>query len=193
MTDTRTTLQPLIRETFCNLADALELQPSTAWDTPSLCEAWRVREVVAHMSTAARYQPEEFFAELEANGGDIGRTIDSIAARDGALDPDVLLANLRDGRLHQWVPPGGGQTGALQHAVIHSLDVSVPLGLRQQTSPAALRIVLDDLTAGGLQTHFGVSLDGVDFHATDIQWSWGVGRVVSAPAAELVLALSGRR
>jgi len=34
------------------------------WDTPSLCAGWRVREVVAHMTMAARYPEDELMAEL---------------------------------------------------------------------------------------------------------------------------------
>ena len=40
------------------------------WDAPSLCEGWRTREVVAHMTMPARYSGPAFMAELEAAGGD---------------------------------------------------------------------------------------------------------------------------
>ena len=34
------------------LADLVEALPDSAWDAPSLCDAWRVREVVAHLTLA---------------------------------------------------------------------------------------------------------------------------------------------
>ena len=55
------------------------------WDAPSLCEKWRTREVVAHVTMPARYDGPAFMAELEAAGGDFTRLSDAIAARDGAL------------------------------------------------------------------------------------------------------------
>src|SRR5690349_19877662 len=81
-------LQPRIRDAFLSLADTLEQLPA-AWDAASLCEAWRVREVVAHISTAARYLPEQFLTEVQADGGDLNRTVDRIASRDGGLDPET--------------------------------------------------------------------------------------------------------
>ena len=35
------------------------------WDTPSLCEGWRVREVIAHLTMPARYDQDAFMEELE--------------------------------------------------------------------------------------------------------------------------------
>ena len=37
------------------LADLLERSEPAVWDAPSLCEGWRTREVVAHMTMPARY------------------------------------------------------------------------------------------------------------------------------------------
>lgn len=193
MTTTPSTLQPLITEAFLGLANLLDQQPAEAWDAQSLCDAWRTREVVAHMTTAARYKPDEFMAELAAHGGDIGRTIDRIAERDGRLAPDTLLANLRDERLHRWVPPGGGEHGALNHVVIHSLDVTHPLGIQLPLPKETLCIVLDHLTSGGAHAHFGIDLDTVQLRATDLDWTHGEGRTVTGPATYLALALSGRR
>lgn len=184
-------LLTLTGDTFVRLADTLEAQPPSTWEAPSLCERWRVREVVAHMSTAARHTAEQYMAELQTDGGNIGATIDRLAARDGRLDPSVLLANLRDERLHRWTPPGGGEIGALTHAVIHGLDITTPLGLPSSAGEPALRPVLDALTAGG-HTNFGIDLRGVKLTATDFSWSWGDGDDVTGQAADLALALTGR-
>ncbi len=48
-------LRPLVAAAYLELADLLDEAPESAWDTPSLCEGWRVREVVAHMTMPARY------------------------------------------------------------------------------------------------------------------------------------------
>lgn len=184
-------LLTLTADTFVRLADTLEAQPLSAWEAPSLCDRWRVREVVAHMSTAARYTAEQYMAELQTDGGNIGATIDRLADRDGRLDPSVLLANLRDEQLHRWTPPGGGGIGALSHAVIHGLDVTTPLGLPSPADEPALRAVLDALTAGD-HTYFGIDLRGVRLTATDFDWRWGDGDNVTGRAADLAVALTGR-
>jgi uncharacterized protein (TIGR03083 family) len=181
-----------IQETYLRLADVLAAQPVSAWDVPSLCERWRVRDVVAHVTAAARYAPEEFLAEVQTDGGDFGATIDRIAARDGQREPGALLADLRHPRLHRWTPPGGGEIGALTHVVIHGLDITTPLGLDSAASEPALRAVLDALAGGGVHAGFGTHLDGTRLRATDLGWAWGEGRAVTATAADLILAMAGR-
>ena len=44
-----------IADEYSALADLLEGAGAGAWDAPSLCEGWRTREVVAHVTMPARY------------------------------------------------------------------------------------------------------------------------------------------
>jgi uncharacterized protein (TIGR03083 family) len=189
---TATTLQPLVKATYVALADLLDRRSPADWDTPSLCDGWRVREVVAHMTMPARYDESAFMAELQDDNFDFERLSLRIAARDANLPCDDLVANLRSDELHHWNPPGGGEHGALNHAVIHSLDITGPLGEPRCATDDAIRIVLDDLTEGDLHAHFGTETKGRAFNATDIAWSYGSGTVVSGTAADLALSLSGR-
>jgi uncharacterized protein (TIGR03083 family) len=66
-------LQPVVAADFLSLADLLDAATDAQWDTPSLCAGWRVREVVAHMTMAARYSEEQFMAELQRCGFDFTR------------------------------------------------------------------------------------------------------------------------
>ena len=88
-------LQPAVAAEFLALADLLEGAADAQWDTPSLCAGWRVREVVAHMTMAARYSEEPFMTELRRCGLDFGRLSNELAARDAELPPGELLAGLR--------------------------------------------------------------------------------------------------
>ena len=106
-------LAAAVAEEYGALADLLEASDAAVWDAPSLCEGWRTREVVAHMTMPARYAGPAFMAELEAAGGDFTRLSNTVAARDGALPVPALLADLRSEVLHAWQPPGGGMEGAL--------------------------------------------------------------------------------
>ncbi len=38
-----------------DLADVLSDLPAEAWDAPTLCAGWRVRELVAHVTMPFRY------------------------------------------------------------------------------------------------------------------------------------------
>ena len=190
---TATDLRAAVATEFISLADLLETVPPSDWNTSSLCDGWRVREVVAHITMPVRYSPPEFQAELLANGGDFTRLSNTIATRDAALSLDALIDNLRDEALHHWTPPGGGEIGALNHVVVHGLDITVPLGADRLSSDATLVAVLDDLTRGGTHAHFGFDIDRLGLHATDLAWEFGSGRRLAGAAADLVLVMCGRR
>jgi uncharacterized protein (TIGR03083 family) len=191
MTDDQ--LQLLVADAYLRLADLLDSMPADAWDRPSLCELWRVREVVAHVTMPARYDEAAFMAELKADNYDFGQLSNRIAARDGALATDQLLADLRNERLHQWQPPGGGAAGALNHAVVHGLDVTVPLGAQRCCTDDAIRAVLGGLTVGGTHEHFGTDISGRTFVATELDWRYGSGPEVRGTAADIALQMCGRQ
>ena len=186
-----TDLQSWVAPTFDGLADLLASAPDQTWDAPSLCAGWQVRHVVAHVTMPARMTPEQYGAEMAAARGDFGVLSDTVAARDGSLPVADHLAALRSPVLHAWQPPGGGAVGALTHAVIHSLDVTVALD-RPPVAPAeAVTAVLDQLT-GARGAWFGIDLTGVRLEAADGDWSWGEGDVVRADSGQLVALVSGR-
>jgi uncharacterized protein (TIGR03083 family) len=179
-------LHALIRDSFTRLADSLEQQAPEVWDQPSLCAGWRVRDVVAHVTMPARLTAEQFGAELAAVGGDFQLLSDTIAVRDGELPIAEHLTNLRSPQLAEWEPPGGGAIGALNHAVVHTLDVTNALGHPRACTDETAKVILENLTTGGVAARFDVDLSTVRLQADDIDWSSGSGRDVIAPAAEII-------
>ncbi len=185
-------VQTWVAGTYVGLADLLAAGPAGSWDAPTLCAGWQVRHVVAHVTMPARLSAEQFGAEMAAARGDFGRLSDTVAARDAALPAADLLGALRSPVLHGWQPPGGGAAGALTHAVVHALDVTVALD-RPPVAPAdAVAAVLDQLTAADGAV-FRTDLTGVGVEATDTAWSWGSGEPVRADSGQLVALLAGRR
>jgi uncharacterized protein (TIGR03083 family) len=185
-------LQPTVAAELTSLANLLDKASNAQWDTASLCAGWRVREVVAHMTMAARYPQEQFMAELQRCGFDFTRLSNEIAARDANLPSGELIANLRSEVMQHWAPPGGGYHGALNHAVIHGLDVTVPLGAPRLAPDETIRVILEDLTGGDVNARFGMDIAGRHLQATDLDWSFGAGPMLRGPAADLALAICGR-
>jgi uncharacterized protein (TIGR03083 family) len=183
-------LQPAVAAEFVALASLLGSADDAQWNSPSLCEGWRIREVIAHMTMPARYPDDEFMAELQRYDFDFGRLSDEIASRDAGLPTSELIANLRSETMQHWAPPGGGYHGALNHVVIHGLDVTVPLGAPRLSPDETIRIVLDDLTGGEID--FGVSIEGRRLEASDLDWSYGSGSPLRGAAADLAVVLCGR-
>ena len=103
-------LQPAVAAEFASLASQLADATAAQWDTPSLCEGWRVREVIAHLTMAARYPEDEFMAELRRCGFDFTRLSNEIAARDAGLPASELVANLRSDVMRTGPRPAAATT-----------------------------------------------------------------------------------
>jgi uncharacterized protein (TIGR03083 family) len=175
------------------LADLLAGLPDSAWDAPSLCAGWRVREVVAHMTLPMHASTAAVVVGLVRARFRFDVLADRRARLDGRRTPAELVAALRAPRMLAWTPPGGGVGGALVHAVVHGLDITRALELDRRPPPARLLLALDGLTSPRSLAALGADVAGVRLTATDLDWSYGEGRVVSAPAEDLVLILAGRR
>jgi uncharacterized protein (TIGR03083 family) len=176
-----------------DLAEILTGLPAADWEVPSLCAGWRVREVVAHITMPFRYSPARFMTELARSRGNFGRMADRCARRDARQPVGELTAALRDNVRNPWQPPGGGLTAALTHDLIHGLDITVPLGLDEPIPAERLQSVLDSVTSPRAARHFGADLAGVELRADDLDWSFGTGVPLSAPARYLALVVCGRK
>lgn len=176
-----------------DLADILDSLGPDDWDAPSLCEGWRVREVVAHITMAFRYSTGRFLRGMLAARGNFDRMADRSARRDVAeLSASDLAANLRDNLHHRWKPPGSGYDAALSHDVIHGLDITVALGLGRKVPEERLRIVLDGMSPKQVR-YFGTDLEGVELVADDLDFRYGSGAPLHGAAQDLLLVVCGRR
>ncbi len=197
MTSTSTTqnaLRSAIVAERRELADVLAALAPQAWDTPSLCAGWRVREVVAHMTMPFRYSAAKFGLEMARSGGNFTAMSDRVAKRDAAaMSAAELTATLRDNAEHPWQPPGGAREAPLSHDVIHGLDFTVPVCLDRKVPADRLRLVLDSVTSPQALKHFDVDLAAIRLVADDLDWSFGAGEPLSGPAQNLLLAIAGRQ
>ena len=188
------TIQDMIAAQRGELAAVLDGLPASAWDEPTLCAGWRVREVVAHLTMPFRYNGRRFALELVKSRGRFNEMADRLARRDAArMAPAELAEAVRSNIGHPWRPPGGGFEGALAHDLIHGLDITVPLGRAFAVPEQRLRRVLPDSTTEKTVRFFGADLAGIEFRASDLDWTLGAGTPVTGTAADLLLAVCGRK
>jgi len=176
------------------LADVLSDLSEQRWHEATLCDGWRVRDVVAHVTMPFRYSTARFGVELVKARGRFNVMADRCARRDAAeMSTSDLVAAVRDNVDHPWKPPGGGYESALTHEVIHGLDYTVPLGIDRRVPQDRLQVVLQDADTPKARKFFGVDLAGVALVADDMAWSRGSGEPVHGAAQHLLLVLCGRR
>jgi uncharacterized protein (TIGR03083 family) len=188
------TIRDIIAAQRGELAEALTGLPASGWDEPTLCAGWRVREVVAHITMPFRYSGPRFMVELAKSHGRFNEMADRLARRDAArMSPAELAEAVRSNIGHPWRPPGGGFEGALAHDLIHGLDITVPLGIGRPVPAERLRRVLPASTASKSVTYFGADLAGIEFRARDLDWTLGSGAPLTGTAADLLLAVCGRK
>ena len=188
------TIQDMIAAQRGELAAVLDALPASGWDEPTLCAGWRVREVVAHVTMPFRYSGRRFVLELARSRGKFNEMADRVALRDAArMSPAELAEAVRSNIGHPWRPPGGGFSGALAHDVIHGLDITVPLGLTFAIPEERLRRVLPASMNEKTVMFFGADLTGIQFRARDLDWTLGAGTPLTGAAADLLLAMCGRK
>ncbi len=162
------------------------------WQTRSLCTAWTVHDVLAHLLSAARMTPPKFAVKFAAAGFDFDRFAGREVAKKGAGGPAATLAAFRADKDRTSSPPGPKDTW-YGEAFVHSEDIRRPLGItRSYPLPEVARTVAfyakSNAIIGGRDRVAGLTLK-----ATDIDFETGAGPLVEGPAISLLLAASGRK
>ncbi|MET8988036.1 maleylpyruvate isomerase family mycothiol-dependent enzyme [Nonomuraea wenchangensis] len=175
-----------------DLADLLDALPEAAWDRPSLCEGWRVRDVAAHLTFATAHTGRALAAFVRARG-DFDRAIHDSAVRLARRRPaDRLVAEIRrsaDSRRRQ---PSTKPLDPLFDVLVHGQDIAVPLGIERAMPVAAARACAQHVWDRGFPFHPRRRFAGLRFAATDADWSAGARESVEGPVGSLLLVLSGR-
>ena len=172
-----------------DLADFLaDLEPEQ-WQVNSLCEGWRVRDVVAHIMSFDDLNLLDMLRRaVEARFTDINQVgVDELASLDTGQLLDRLRAHLRPAGL---ATTFGGRL-ALLDVTIHHQDIRRPLCKPRQIPAERLRCVLHDALLSpelpGRRLARGVRLK-----PTDLDWSHGSGPEVAGPAEAVLMAITGR-
>lgn len=175
------------------LADSVADLPDERWATPSLCAAWTVRDVVAHLTVTTRTTvPRLLRAAVRAGGSSDRLAVDLAAQRAAAYTTAELVAQLRESADSTRRFPGSAPMDPLMDLVVHGQDVARPLG-RSHVSPpevvaACLAHVATTRFLGAPQR-----LAGVRLVSADTGWTLGDGAELRGPDVDLLLVAAGRR
>lgn len=174
------------------LADHVADLTDEQWATPSLCAAWTVRDVIAHLTTTTRTTvPRLLRAALRARGSFDRMEVDLAAERVAAYSTAELVAQLRESAGSTRRMPGSGPMDPLMDLVIHAQDIARPLGVRYVSPPA---VVAACLTYVATNSFMGGPrrLSGVRLVSTDTGWTLGDRADLRGPDVDLLMVVSGR-
>jgi uncharacterized protein (TIGR03083 family) len=178
------------RREFADLVSSLDAAQLAA---PSLCAGWDVRTVAGHLVSALTTTVPSFLVQVLRARGNVDRAVDRAARRDAARPVEELVAVLRDRADSSFAPPGIGARGPMTDAIVHTADVTVPLGLPFDPDPVDVRIALD-FVVGTVPLGFTTRCRpaGLRFVADDAGFARGEGAEVRGHGVDVLLAACGR-
>lgn len=186
-------------DTFAAIADERrQLAQQLADLTPeqraaqSLCHAWTVHDVLAHLTMPLEVSTARFALAVVLAAGNFDLANQRLTRRQAAQPYDEIIALLERKAETRFTPPGHGPEAPLTDVLVHGLDIRWPLGLAydipEDRAAAALDAVVE--APSGIVPKGAVS--GLQFQATNLDWKHGNGATVNGSAAALLLAITGR-
>ncbi|MFO7590726.1 MAG: maleylpyruvate isomerase family mycothiol-dependent enzyme [Acidimicrobiia bacterium] len=179
-----------------DIAAALGELQDAEFDAMSLCEGWRVRDVVSHMVVGHTAPMSKILVEVAKNGFSVPKGSFEISREYGSAHSaaeirDAWSAVARD-HTRKGITKVISEKEGMVDLLIHHQDIRRPLG-RPRTIPAErLTAALDALPTIGGFLKSKQRMRGLSWRATDVDWTFGEGPEVSGPAEALILAASGR-
>jgi uncharacterized protein (TIGR03083 family) len=192
---TRQDYRRLCREHLADFRAFLADLPDERWDEPSLCDGWRVRDVVAHLTIGRTIPVPVVLAKLAAGRFKLDATVDRLSREYGSTHaPDELRAVFAEETSR---PKERGLAGIeppnakLADNVTHLYDIAIPLGIDPGLPAERLVAVLEALPRVGM---WGTKqrAKGLRLVADGLDWSHGDGPEVRGSADSLILAFGGR-
>ncbi|ORB87152.1 DinB family protein [Mycobacterium kansasii] len=187
--DGEATLMDMARAERAELTKFLATLTPQQWATPSLCDGWSVKDVVAHMFS---------YEELNALGllkrfvkGRVVRANEVGVRELSALTPPELLEFAGRHLQPRGLTAGFGGMVALVDGMIHHQDIRRPLGLPRAIAPGRLVRVLQ-LVPKNPRLGARPRIKGLRLRATDVDWAHGSGPEVTGPGEALLMAMAGR-
>jgi uncharacterized protein (TIGR03083 family) len=187
-----TSTQQMARDERAEFAAFLEGLTPQQWDSPTLCELWRVRDVAIHTVSYDELNTARLVGRFLEGRLNTDR-INAVGVADYAeRSPEQIVALIRANVEPHGLTGSFGGRVALTDGMIHQQDIRRPLGLPRTIDQERLRTALD--FARFAPTIRGAwRARGTRLTATDLDWSYGKGPEIRGTGEALLMAMAGRR
>ncbi|WP_340685611.1 maleylpyruvate isomerase family mycothiol-dependent enzyme [Amycolatopsis coloradensis] len=193
MTDsgTKTEIWPLIHAERAALANDLAELTEEQWRTPSLCAGLTVREVLAHVTSAASLTPLRWMAGVIRCRWDFDKQVAMRLAEQMGDDGAETLARFR-GVVTSTTKPPLPKMAMLGETIVHGEDIRRPLDIRRDHPIDVLTALAEYYRGSDLVVMAKGRIGGLRLQATDGPFTAGTGSLVSGPTLALIMAMTGR-
>ncbi|MFF7519758.1 maleylpyruvate isomerase family mycothiol-dependent enzyme [Streptomyces pseudovenezuelae] len=174
-----------------SLADLLEGLSPQEWETRTRCGDWRVRDVAAHLTVAARFSRGRVVREMVRARGNWNRMIHDSAVREADVPVTEIVAGLRSIIGSRRLAPTTSPHEPLLDLLVHGQDIALALGRARPVPPVAARDAADRVWTMRFPPR-PWPLPKARLVATDIAWTRGAGEEIRGPVTSLLLLLTGR-
>jgi uncharacterized protein (TIGR03083 family) len=161
------------------------------WATPSLCDRFTVREVLAHLTAGASLNPVRWMAGVIRCRFDFDRQVAMRLAEQMGATPAETLARFRRVITSTTKPPVP-ILAMLGETVVHGQDIRRPLGIERDYPVTTLTSVADYYQDSDLPVLTKKRIRGLRLAATDGPFTAGAGPQVSGTTLALIMAMAGR-
>jgi uncharacterized protein (TIGR03083 family) len=175
-----------------SLAELLAGLSAAEWERPTRCGDWRVRDVAAHLTVAARMPYGTVVREFLRARGDVDRMIHDTAVKEARLPVEEIVGNLRETIGSRRLAPSTTRREPLIDILVHGQDIALALGRERAMPPAAARDAAERVWTMRFPPR-PWPLPRARLVATDIEWARGEeGAEIRGPISALLLVLTGR-
>jgi uncharacterized protein (TIGR03083 family) len=192
MVDAETSWRVIEQERL-SLAALLEGLTDEQWNAPSLCDAWRVKDVAAHVALAP--QPPSSLTMVVAGvraGGRFHTINRDFSVRHAQRHGADLVAELREHAASRRLPKVTNYRNILFDILVHGQDIAIPLGIPREMPKDAARAGIERVWTMGWPFGAKRTFKQFRYTATDVDWTAGDGPEVIGPVDALLLLLTGR-
>jgi uncharacterized protein (TIGR03083 family) len=173
------------------LADDLAGLDDDQWAAPSLCGAWTVEEVVAHLTAAASIGTVRWFVSVIGAGFSADRHNQRRLDEHRGATPSETLARFR-AVIPSTTAPTRDTAAWLGEVIVHGQDIRRPLGLPRTPPVATVTEVARFFAARNFAVNSRTAAKGLRLEATDGPFTVGDGPLVRGTTLALTMALAGR-
>lgn len=175
----------------------LEKLPDQQWDSQSLCQGWKVRDVVAHLILIHRYNVRNSWVEVLFSGFNINRFIKKTATTLGKKSSSRLLELFHQRLDDKQHVASISSLNVLIDLLVHEQDIRIPLGDTKLIDTAKLELIFgawqpDEFNYGEKLIGLEPRVKGLKFVITDLKIKKGQGSEVIGTAQDILLAITGR-